>query len=352
MAAGVALLSALTLLVSSADARQRLTPLRHSRLGTHPSVVIHDTVLPSRHVQRRAIRSAAYGGGFNTADGTRVIVYMSPSYVPNASFLQSVANFFDGLYHGAELAHVVIYLAPESEIHLDCASNQADSCFNAYTDTIYLVGTPPSDGTPVEEIAAHEYGHAIALARGNAWSGDAFRWGPEYWASYENVCARTYGGTAFPGNEGSYYTLNPSEAWAETNRLLNGGSPNLWGVSVSFFPDSTALQLAKRDILQPWNGYTRYAVTGRFRLHQSRSRSYSLQSPDDGRSASIKLVTHGSLRANLYLYDSASGRLVAKAAKPGRYEAVGFGICGGRRARVRVYRRSGYGSYTLQANIP
>jgi hypothetical protein len=321
--------------------------------------VIHDTVLPFRPpnpraipLNPRAIPFDAYGGVFNTADGTRVTVYMSSLYVPDASVLQSAADFFDSLYHRAELADVVIYLAPEGEIHFDCVSSQANSCFDASTDTIYLVGTPPSDGTPVEEIAAHEYGHAIAFARRNAWSGDAFRWGPEYWASYWNVCARTYKGTVFPGDEGAYYSLNPGEAWAETGRLLNGGSSNLWGVSFSFFPNSTALRLAKQDILQPWSGNTRYSETGSFRPHRARSRSYRLALPDDGRHASLELFSQGSLRANLYIY-SASGRLIARAENPGRYEAIRGSICGGPRLqRVRVSRRSGYGSYTLQANIP
>ena len=35
-----------------------------------------------------------------------------------------------------------------------------------------------------------------------------------------------------------------------------------------------------------------------------------------------------------------------------RYKALSFSICGGRQARIRVERRNGFGTYTLQANIP
>jgi hypothetical protein len=274
---------------------------------------------------------------------------MSSAYVPDDSVLESVADLFDGFYHGPELADVTIYLAPEDEIHAQCQSNDSDSCFDPSTDTIYLVGTPPSDGTPVEEIAAHEYGHAIAFARLNG-SGLAYNFGPEYWASYENVCARTEAGTAFPGDEGAHYSENPGEAWADTNRMLNGGSPSLWQFDLSFFPDSTDFQRAREDILQPWTGNTRYQVTGRFRAHQSPNRSYTLDLPDDGNEANVKLFAHGQLSANVYLY--ANGALVAKATGPRHNKTISFSICGGRHARIRISRRSGYGSYTLQANIP
>ena len=168
-------------------------------------------------------------------------------------------------------------------------------------------------------------------------------------ASYEDVCARTEEGTAFPGDEGSHYSQNPGEAWADTNRMLNGGSPNLWQFDPGFFPNSTDFRLAKEDILQPWPGNTLYQATGRFGS-QSRSRSLPLILPDDGRHASIKLVAQDTLRANLYLY--AGGALIAKATGPSRSHAIRFSICGGRHARVRVSRRSGHGSYTVQANIP
>lgn len=339
----------MTVLASGAQARQRAARASRSRLGKEPAVLIHDSVLAGHRLTVRDVPPDAYGGGYTTSDGTVVPLYMSPQYMPDDSVLQSYADFFDSLYHGAELGDVTIYLAPEDEIHVQCQSNDADSCFDPSSNTIILVGNPPADGTPIEEIAAHEYGHAIALARLNGW-GPAYNFGPEYWASYENVCARTAEGTAFPGDEGSHYSQNPGEAWADTNRMLNGGSPNLWQFDPGFFPNSTDFRLAKEDILQPWSGDTRYEATGRFNSRQSTRRSYPLNLPEDGRHASIKLFAHGTLRANLYLY--AGGELIAQATGPRRTHVISFTICGGRHARVAVSRRSGDGGYTLQANIP
>jgi hypothetical protein len=347
------LTAATSAVASPAQARRRAIPLTRSRLGRDPFVVIHDEVLSlSPGLRARIIPSDAYGGSYNTPDGTQVTVYMSSAYVPDDSVLQSVANLLDGFYHGAELADVTIYLAPEDEIHVDCQSTDADSCFDPSTDTIYLVGTPPSDGTPVEEIAAHEYGHAIAFGRLNPWGAEqlAYNLGPEYWASYEGVCARTQDRTAFPGDEGAHYSENPGEAWADTNRLLNGGSPSLWQFDPSFFPNSTDFRLAKKDILNPWTGNTRYQTIGTFRPYQSASRNYTLTIPDDGPHANIKLFAHGTLTAGFYLYSG--GALIGKATGPSPNKAIRFSICGARHARVRVARKSGYGTFTLQANIP
>jgi hypothetical protein len=346
----VVLLFALTF-VPAAAARERLVPLTHSRLGTAPSVVIRDRVLPFRRLRPRALPPDAYGGDYNTADGTAVTVFMSSAYVADSAVLQSTADLFYSFYHGDELSYVTIYLAPIDEVHADCQAVDANSCFDPSSETIYLVGSPPPDGTPVEEIAAHEFGHEIAFRRLNGWSGPASNWGPEYWAAYENVCARRRAGTAFPGNEGAHYSQNPGEAWADTNRLLNGGSPSLWQFDQSFYPNSTDFRLAKQDILQPWTGNSRSSTGGRFQRGRLRSQPFTLRLPDDGSNANIKLFSRSSLRANLYLYDG-SGNFVAAAQNPGRNETISFTICGGRQARVRVSRRSGYGSYTLQANIP
>jgi hypothetical protein len=350
---GVALL-ALTASVGTASARTRIVPLSHARLGIAP-VVIHDRMLAFRgHRRARAssLPTGAYGGDFNTADGTGVSVYMSPSYTPDNTVLQSTANLFDGFVHDSELGVVTIYLAPIDEIHAACMSDKADSCIDPSNDTIYLVGQPPADGTPVEEIAAHEYGHAIALARATAWSGSAYNTGPEYWASYENVCRRTVAGTAFPGDEGAHYGQNPGEAWADTNRILNGGSRSIWQFDVGFFPNATDLRLAKQDILQEWNGNDRFDVTGTFHHYRARNQYYTLLTPHDGGDASIKLFTHGSLRANLSVSDAATGAVVGQSRNVGLYQAASFSICGGRRATIRVYRRSGYGSFTLRAYVP
>lgn len=336
-----------------AFAREHVFPLSRAHIGLGP-VTIHDTVLPLRGRFRArdfTPPAGSYGGQFSTADGTLVTVYMWPGYVADQSVAQSAADLFDGFYHGAELSSVTIYLAPISEVQADCNSSDADSCFDPSSDTIYLPGNTPPDGTPVEEIAAHEYGHAIAFARHTAF-GIAYNTGPEHWMSYEGVCVRTADGTAFPGDEGAHYSQNPGEAWADTNRILNGGSPSLWQFDQSFYPNSTDLRLARQDILQPWSGNSRYDTTGTFHHGHARNQYVTLVTPDDGRGAIIKLFAHGSLRNNLYLSDAANGQRVGQSHNVGLYQAVPFSICGGRKLKIRVYRRSGYGRFTLRAYIP
>ena len=74
-------------------------------------------------------------------------------------------------------------------------------------------------GVSPDEVVRHEYGHHIALNRINSpWL--AVSWGPKNWASASSVCRRAADGSAYPGDEGDNYRLNPGAAWAETYRLL------------------------------------------------------------------------------------------------------------------------------------
>ena len=337
---------------SVAGARLRVAPLTRAHIGVSTTVVIHDRVLAGRRIHTRSVPSDAYGGNYDTADGTSVTVYMSSSYQPDDQVLQSVADLFDSFYHGDELGSVTIYLAPEDEIHALCDSEQADSCFEHPDNIIYLVGTPPSDNTPVEELAAHEYGHAIAWARVNPFdsSGTAVNWGPEYWASYENVCNRVQNHTAFPGDEGSNYAQDPGEAWADTNRILNGGQPSLWQFDQRFYPDNTDIKRARQDIQNPWPGNTSGSTTGRFRKHRSGTQRFWLQTSDDGPSFSVKLTTNGPFRADLAMYYN--GRLITQARGSRRTKTVWFSICGARSVRFTVRRRTGYGTFRLTSNGP
>jgi hypothetical protein len=106
-------------------------------------------------------------------------------------------------------------------------------------------------------IGAHEYGHHVAANRANdPWQ--AIDWGPKRWAAYAGICGRVAAGTAFPGDEGENYVLNPGEAWAETYRLaVEARTPLLNPAPLTFFAttfpvDTTALQTAVLDVLQPW----------------------------------------------------------------------------------------------------
>jgi hypothetical protein len=284
---------------ASASSRPRATHLRLGHLGNRPVVRIRDsTVRRSRPFARAA--DARYGGRVQASDGETVTVFLSPAYLPDYSVLQSAANFFVGLIHGAELADLTVYMAPLEEMVGICG-NEADACYDPGRELIVLVGSTPPDGTPLEEIASHEYGHHIAFNRNNApWAASA--WGPKYWSTEEDVCNLVRAGVAFPGAEGANYGLNPGEAWAETYRVLNGGSEPWTRVDSAFYPDGGALYWARQDVLNPFPGNSTGTASGRFRRGGSRLQSILLPVDNDG-SVTIRLVgaragcRHRALRA-------------------------------------------------------
>src|SRR6185436_19693881 len=115
----------------------------------------------------------------------------------------------------------------------------------------------------------------------------AFAWGTKRWASYANVCQRTTDGSAFPGDEGSNYRLNPGEAFAETYRILN---EQAWGqgpfwldvVDQSFVPDQAAIDAVRADVETPWQVPTVSYKHGRFSKNRVRVRSFLIATPLDG----------------------------------------------------------------------
>jgi hypothetical protein len=226
-----------------------------------------DGVAGSRGSRALAAKSASWGGAVTARTGEAVTVYVSASYPLDSAITQHAADFVASLYHGPELQHASFYLAPLSEIARVCGSGDA-GCVLTSQNLIVAPGTDLRDGTSVETILAHEYGHFVAMNRLNSpWS--SLDWGPKRWASAANVCARTKAGTAFPGNEDAHYDLNPGEAWAETYRVLNyrhlalpGWARAPWNVDDSFAPNAATLDAARRDVLDPWQGPTALTWTG------------------------------------------------------------------------------------------
>lgn len=337
---------------SASAAAPRLQSPEPGRISQAP-VRIRDTVIdrsvrPGAH---KADAPAGTGGRFTTPDGMQVSIYQSPSYPSNPQALQNWANFFDGLVHGPELAKVTVYLAPLQEMQQLCGLG-ADSCYDLASQRIVLLGEDAPDGVPVEDLAAHEYGHHVAVNRLND-LGNAGLWGPEYWASGEHVCQLTAQGAAYPGDEGSHYELNPGEAWAETYRVLNGRDPNQWGiVSPSFYPDQKLLALARRDVLNPYRGPTSADFRGRFRSRGSSWSHFSVPVQNDGKVV-LDLRSAGSLDADLYVYPSrTSRRVLLRSAHRGRREHYRGLVCGYRHLDVAVHRSRGSGSFRLRVTLP
>jgi hypothetical protein len=164
-----------------------------------------------------------------------------------------------------------------------------------------------------------------------------------------NICARAALGTAFPGDEGAAYTLNPGEGFAETYRVLNEtkmGLPVSWPiVDPTLIPDAAALQTVRDDVLQPWTTPATQTIRVRFRPHQ--------------RVWTRKLATHldGQLSAQIGgssdLQLLGGGRSLAPAtwtANGGK--ALEYQVCGRRSADVRVTRFGAARSLTLRLSLP
>ncbi len=196
------------------------------------------------------------GGPVTASTGEVVDVRVSDA-LPATTTPELWAEFLVGLVHGPELSRLVAYVVTFDEMQDVCGS-RALGCYSA--NQMIVPGEVVSDGTTPEEIIRHEYGHHVAFNRVNTpWA--AVDWGPKYWASSANVCARVARREAYPGDQGSNYASNPGEAWAETYRLMDertdGITTGTWPIiAPSFYPTDAALAAAERDVLQPWNGST------------------------------------------------------------------------------------------------
>jgi hypothetical protein len=205
----------------------------------------------------------------------------------------------------------------------------------------------------MESVLAHEYGHHIANNRINTpWN--AGNYGPKRWASYMNICERVEAGTAFPGDEGAHYTLNPGEAWAESYRQMVWSS-RTWAswpqepwavVDQSFYPDSVALGLARQDVLSPWSQFQvdqqPKTITGRLPKRQ-RTVTVRVAAPNDGY-LSIELFSPDDGRFTLI--DGESGAIVEKATVTASHT-----ICGTRSFRIKITGPAGK-RYRIEVHTP
>jgi hypothetical protein len=347
MAVALAMLAPASAQAAPAGHAQRLD---HSRLGTRP-VLIHDRIVRSRAGTRRALRAtaSAYDSTYPIASGESVRIIMSDGFVPDRAVAQSWADFLGGLIHGDELTTVTVYVATDDEV-LDGCGPQVLACYVPSRRLLVVPGHPPQDGTPLEEIAAHEYGHHIARERKNTpWP--AIDWGPKRWASYEGICPREDAGEVFPGDEGEHYTLNPGEAFADSYRIANGGSPSLWRFDRSFYPDATDVARIRADVLDPWDGQTVYSYSGRIGRRGSRSRIYTVHVHLDG-NMNFRLAGPPHSDFDLFLYLPGRSRAIGSSTGNGRYERLLGKNCGGTRFWVQVFRVRGGGRFRLTISKP
>jgi hypothetical protein len=288
----------------------------------------------------------AWGGSYPAGDsyGTYVQIQVSDTYPVDQALPQDWATYLGTLVHGPELARLTLDLIPLSAVQSVCG-NQALACYDPQREEIFASPEDQLDSPPAREIVTHEYGHHVANNSDDApWH--ALDYGTKRWSSYENICAKAAAGTASPGDEGSQYTQNSGEAFAESYRVLNlqkQGQTNIgWDiVNRSFFPDVTALTLLQEDIATPWAGPTLSNLHGSFGAGVVRT--FKVQTLLDGR-FSAHLVSPTKAKMQLALYNGST--LVQRGA------SIHYEICGERTLTLKVQRLSGRGAFTINLSKP
>ena len=291
--------------------------------------------------------SALHWRSFRASAGAATI-RVSPAYGDSNGIASRWSAYFDSLVHGSELAALNAYVAPLAEVQQICGGADVLGC---YGDNHLVIPDQLAGPVAATSVATHEYGHHVANNRVNApWR--AIDWGTKRWATAEHVCERVAARTAFPGDEGDAYMLNPGEAFAESYRLLNetsAGLPLTWPiVDPSFLPDAAALQALREDVLNPWTGAT--VTTRRITLSRAaRTWTMRVDTPLDG--LVHVQVKPGSDDVALLAPDTrallAQGSWTSSGSK-----AADFTVCGRRSVVLRVTRHSAARRFTLQLSAP
>jgi hypothetical protein len=310
-----------------------------------------------RHLGTTWLKASDYWGGvYTTSSGTQVRIYASPWFFHDDAWLQSWAGFFDDLFHSSELSRLTLVFLPAPtsfwyvwDISDQCGAGAA-GCYDPASQILFAPGSDLPDGTQMETVIAHEYGHHIEANRSNApW--DANTTGPKFWSSQMNICARSKAGQVFPGDEGIHYTLNPGEGFAEAYRLTvyNAYTWTHWRlapwdvVDPMFIPDSLAQAAAKSDALGGWNTtastVTRFSGKLTKRLHTVMLR---YRTPLDG---DVIVRLFRPYNPKLTLIES-SGAVVGSGSG-----SFSYTVCGTRSYTLRLSGRAG-SRYQVEVTTP
>ncbi|MGE5273492.1 MAG: hypothetical protein ACM3QU_07000 [Verrucomicrobiota bacterium] len=291
------------------------------------------------------------GGAVTAADGEQVAVYVQNELAAaDPSAARRWADMVTSLVHGPEIATIQIYVASLDRVQQTCGA-QALGC---YANNRLIAVASDLPGITARAVLTHEYGHHVAESSDNApWP--AVDYGPKRWATAVGVCNRTASGELAPGDEGSRYTLNPGEAFAEDYRLLNerrlGLPETFWGVvDQRFYPDQAALDAVALDVTNPWRGPTTSTFTSSF-TPRATGRGFRIATPLDG-TFRVTLASPANTSFTLRVVDPSSGSQLGSSTGAGRVKAVETSVCGQRTLQVQVKRQRGSGSFSLAVARP
>lgn len=285
------------------------------------------------------IPESSYAGSFDVGDGNLLRLYVSPYLSFTNPELQAWADTVGGLLHGAEVKYLRLYFGPLYEVQFMCGSMDTLACYSPTTRELFLPDDlPGSTGMTTAEVLAHEYAHHLANYRSNyPWKAEDF--GTKRWATALSVCQRTRSGLFHPGNEGSYYSTNPGEGFAEAYRVTNGWPVSHWfAVSTIFKPSAAAMAAVTSDATSPWPGQ-RLRVISTTLGGSVKLRAYAIAIPQDGRlGVAVRNAPPGSsIRIAKRVTMTTLGRSRTGASIP----TVNLNLCGYRSVWVRVGTTSG-----------
>jgi hypothetical protein len=341
----VAALAVVAAISSAKPASSVRSSATESRAIDHPSATLS--------AARLAQAPISWIGGPTTAKtGESVNVYVSAALAAGLGTPQTWADFLSGLLHGTELSFLTAYIGTLDDVREICGE-RALGCYGG--NRMVSMGETMF-GISAAEVVRHEYGHHIAFHRVNSpWQ--AIDWGPKNWASTEDVCRRAEELTAYPGDEGDHYSVNPGEAWAETYRLLEESRADATGsgwpiIDSSFYPDAVALQAAERDVLQPWNVGRRTVFRRTFSAGGKRVWPIALTTPLDGLlDVTVALPRNGLHEVALLTADRRTVLQTGLWASA-TTKRITTTICGERSLVLRVTQKGALGRVTVTATAP
>jgi hypothetical protein len=308
---------------------------------------------PAASVRPARLAQAAFRGGPITASTGEIVDVRVSDALPLTTTPEQWAEFLVGLVHGPEISLLTAYVVTFDEVQEVCG-NHALGCYSA--NQMVVPGEVVSDGTTPEEVIRHEYGHHVAFNRVNPpWV--AVDWGPKHWASAANVCARVVRKEAFPGDEGSNYSRNPGEAWAEAYRLMDerrvGITTATWPIiAPSFYPTEEALLAAERDVLDPWAAVRATVATSTFTKTSRRVWWIPVAAPLDGDLKVAATLPKGG-EYEVALLRSDRRTVIQRAQWVGqRVKRLATTLCGTRNLFVRVTRSGSPGRVRVSVTAP
>ena len=334
-------------------------------LAAAPSAWSAEPIFRDRVFQGSLARSAQLRGvgpetGYRAQDGQVVLVQIS-STVPNGpAVAQQIVDFLGTRLHGLELGRLRMFIGTPGEIQSTCGGDERVlACYAAGERRMYVPDRDPQAGNRAgftrDYAITHEYGHHIAAFRSNSpWP--ALDWGAKYWSSYKFICAGVEAGRYFPGNQGEHYLDDSGEGFADAYAHLPEHYPNVpWQFNDGFRPDAGSIAALRRDVLDPWRGSRRKVLRGSLRAGRV-ARVTSFTTSLDG-VIDLRLTGPRGSNYDIGVYDS-RGRLVERTRTPGSRDRMRVTICRTPdasptvRVRVRVFRRSGAGAFTLTSLYP